>query len=267
MVKLKVGKKIDAGLDFPTPRDVAQRGYVLTGFIDPGGSIDDYFFTVLKTDILSAKIQVFGAMHWLLNEKKGIDFAVIRNQIAKLHMKNHFNLIGCELNNFGRGEVQQMRREYHINMYGVNTSGKITSEKIIQKAHSLDKHQMVKWTNSWRVDGNIVFPTPEKQTPEIKKILHQLDSFVVSKASGVSGPTWKYAADGTQHDDGVMSLLGNLYIVKEKFLRISGYGKRASGGKAPTTESIEDTQPVEELDLGGRVIGAVNTNNAYDSII
>jgi len=112
-------------MEFPTPIEIQQRDYVLTGFIDPGGSIDDYFFTVLKTNIQTAHIQVIGAMHWLLDEKRKIDFAKIRNDIAKLHMRNYFNLIGCELNNFGRGEVQQMRREYHINMYGVNTSGKV----------------------------------------------------------------------------------------------------------------------------------------------
>ena len=112
-------------MEFPTPDDIANRGFVLTGFIDPGGSIDDYFLTVLKTHIPTAHIQVVGAMHWLLDEKRGIDFGKIRNDIAKLHMRNYFNMIGCELNNFGRGEVQSMRREYHINMYGVNTSGKV----------------------------------------------------------------------------------------------------------------------------------------------
>ena len=206
-------------------------------------------------------------MHWLLDEVNGVDFAKIRNDIAKLHLRNYFNLIGCELNNFGRGEVQQMRREYHINMYGVNTSGKITSEETIKKAHTLDKHQMVKWTNSWRADGNITFPIPEKQTPEIKKIIHQLDSFVVKKTDGSGGPSFKYGAEGTQHDDGIMSLLGNLYIVKEKFLRISGYGGRIAGGKSPKNETIE--QPIEEktIQIPGRELGSVNTKGAYDSLL
>jgi hypothetical protein len=252
--------------EFPLPREVQSRGYVLTGFIDPGGSIDDYFFTVLKTDIPTAKIQVYGAMHWLLDEKRGIDFAKIRNDIAKLHLRNHFNLIGCELNNFGRGEVQQMRREYHINMYGVNTSGKVTSEQIIKKAHTLDKHQMVKWTNSWRADGNITFPTKSKQTPEIKKIVHQLDSFVVKKTDGSGGPSFKYAAEGTQHDDGIMSLLGNLYIVKEKFLKISGYGLRTTGGKSPTVETIDDRMEAEEIATPGRTLGSINTTSVYDNL-
>jgi len=253
-------------MEFPTPIEVAARGYVLTGFIDPGGSIDDYFFTVLKTNIPTAHIQVVGAMHWLLDEAKGIDFAKIRNDIAKLHMRNYFNVIGCELNNFGRGEVQQMRREYHINMYGVNTSGKVTSEETIKKAHTLDKHQMVKWTNSWRVDGNITFPLAEKQTPEIKKIIHQLDSFVVKKTDGSGGPTFRYGADGTQHDDGIMSLIGNLYIIKEKFLKISGYGARAIGGKTTGKETIEGPLEEEQMEVTGRTLGNVNTSQMYDKL-
>jgi len=252
-------------MEFPTPIEIQQRGYVLTGFIDPGGSIDDYFFTVLKTNIQTAHIQVIGAMHWLLDEKRGIDFAKIRNDIAKLHMRNYFNLIGCELNNFGRGEVQQMRREYHINMYGVNTSGKVTSEETIKKQKTLDKHQMVMWTNSWRVDKNITFPLKEKQTPEIKKIINQLDSFVVKKTDGSGGPSFKYGAEGTQHDDGIMSLLGNLYIIKEKFLHISGYDNRVIGGKSPTTETI-DSLDEDKMSTPGRTLGTVNTANFYESI-
>lgn len=252
-------------MEFPTPQEVASRGYVLTGFIDPGGSIDDYFLTVLKTHIPTAKVKVVGAMHWLLDEANGIDFAKIRNDIAKLHSRNYFNILGCELNNFGRGEVQQMRREYHINMYGVNTSGKVTSEQTIKKQRTLDKHQMVKWTNSWRVDGNIVFPVANKQTPEIKKIIHQLDSFVVKKTDGSGGPTFRYAAEGTQHDDGIMSLLGNLYIVKEKFLKISGYDMRVLGGKAAANETI-DNDPDPDISTPGRTLGSISTSSVYEQL-
>ncbi len=207
-------------------------------------------------------------MHWLLDETKGVDFAKIRNDIAKLHMTNHFNVIGCELNNFGRGEVQQMRREYHINMYGVNTSGKVTSEETIRKQRTLDKHQMVKWTNSWRTLGHITLPPKEKQTDEIKKIVHQLDSFVVKKTDGVGGPSWKYGAEGTQHDDGIMSLLGNLYIIKEKFLKISGYDKRTVGAKPITAERPDDPLHVEPeaMEIGGRTLGSVSTNSFYDNL-
>ena len=253
-------------MEFPTPIEVAQRGYVLTGFIDPGGSIDDYFLTVMKTDIPTAKIQVIGAMHWLLDEVNGVDFAKIRNDIAKLHLRNYFNVIGCELNNFGRGEVQQMRREYHINMYGVNTSGKVTSQQTIDKQETLDKHQMVKWLNSWRQQGLLTFPLKEKQTPELKKIIHQVDSYVVKKTSGIAGPSFKYEAEGTQHDDGIASMLGNLYVIKEKFLRISGYGPRATGGKRPAEETIEDQLAQEELSTPGRTLGTINTSQMYDNL-
>ena len=258
---------MDFPIQFPTPVEIESRDYVLTGFIDPGGSIDDYFFTVLKTHIPTAHIQVYGAMHWLLDEAKGVDFAKIRNDIAKLHLRNYFNVIGCELNNFGRGEVQQMRREYHINMYGVNTSGKVTSEKTIDAGITLDKHQMVKWTNSWRQAGHITFPTLEKQTKEIKKIINQLDSFVVKKTDGSGGPTFKYGAEGTQHDDGVMSLLGNLFITKEKYLNISGYDTRVVGGKSPgTIETVEPLLEEAKPRTIGRTLGSVSTNKMYENL-
>lgn len=253
-------------MQFPTPNDIAGRNFVLTGFIDPGGSIDDYFLTVLKTHIPTHHIQVIGAMHWLLDESQGIDFAKIRNDIAKIHLRNYFNLLGCELNNFGRGEVQQMRREYHINMYGVNTSGKVTSEETIKKAKTLDKHQMVKWTNSWRSSGNITFPIPEKQTPEIKKIITQLDSFVVKKTDGSGGPNFRYGAEGTQHDDGIMSLLGNLFIIKEKFFNLNGYGARVMGAKKIEADAPDVINDEELSTTPGRVLGAVNTERMYDSL-
>ena len=53
-------------MQFPTPIEIQQRKYILTGFIDPGGSIDDYFFTVLKTHIPTAHIQIIGASLFLL---------------------------------------------------------------------------------------------------------------------------------------------------------------------------------------------------------
>jgi len=222
---------------------------------------------VLKTDIPTAHIQVYGAMHWLLDEPNGVDFAKIRNDIAKLHLRNHFNTIGCELNNFGRGEVQQMRREYHINMYGVNTHGKVTSEKTIEAGITLDKHQMVKWTNSWRQAGHITFPPKEKQTDEIKKILHQVDSFVVKKTDGSGGPSFKYGAEGSQHDDGVMSLLGNLFIVKEKYLQISGYGARVTGGRTTDGVTPETILEEENIEVPGRTLGSVSTSEHYEKLL
>ena len=127
---------------------------------------------------------------------------------------------------------------------------------------------MVKWTNIWKVVGHISLPPPEKQTPEIKKIVHQLDSFVVKKTDGTGGPSWKYGAEGTQHDDGIMSLLGNLYIVKEKFLKISGYDKRMLGAKPIQGNSIDGPirENPETMELGGRTLGSVNTSSFYDNL-
>lgn len=207
------------------------------------------------------KIYVIGAMHWLLNEHNGVDFAKIRNDIAKLHMKNHFNLLGCELNNYGRSEVLQMRREYHIKMIGVNTSRKITSDTIIKKGKTMDKHQMIRWTNSWRQQGKILFP--KNKTPELAKIVSQIENYVVKR-----GPTGQfvYEADetkegtGEQHDDGVASLLGNLFIVKEKIFKISGYDFRATGAKE---YGVNIPEIETEKYIPGRAVGALDTEKQY----
>lgn len=244
--------------------DVRRRPYVLVGFIDPGGTIDDYFLTMTQTNVRTKEIFVTGAMHWLLNDKTGITFAKIRNDIAKLHLLNHFNILGCELNNFGRSEVQSMRREYHLKMYGVNTSGKVTSEEIIRKQKTMDKHQMVRWTNSWRQDGNIKFP--KRKTKEIKKILSQMDSFIVEKPNVGGTPNYKYHAEGTQHDDGVMSLLGNLFIVKEKILKISGFDERFIGAKRGQQDIPNLYEEPEKLETVGRAMGGVDTEQAYKNL-
>ena len=241
--------------------EVRKRGYIVVGFIDPGGTIDDYFLTMTRTNVRTHEVFVTGAMHWLLNDKTKVTFAKIRNDIAKLHLRNHFNILGCELNNFGRSEVQSMRREYHIKMYGVNTSGRITSEEVIRKQHTLDKHQMVRWTNSWRQDGKIKFP--RRKTPEIKKILSQMDTFIVEKPNLGGSPNYKYHAEGNQHDDGVMSLLGNLYIVKEKVLHISGFDERYIGAKRGQQDIPDLYEPEKHDEVVGRALGGVDTERAY----
>lgn len=243
---------------------VPKRDHAIVGFIDPGGTIDDYFLTMTRVVPRALKIFVIGAMHWRLNERAGIDFAKIRNDIAKIHLAQHFNLLGCELNNYGRSEVQQMRREYHIKMIGINTSKKITQETTIRKGKTMDKHQMVRWTNSWRQQGRIMFP--RKKTPEIQKIINQIDNYIVKRSP--SGQ-FVYEADetkegtGEKHDDGVASLLGNLFIVKEKIFRISGYDFRATGAK----EYRMDIQPLDEPDvlttLPGRAMGGISGEQYY----
>lgn len=244
-----------------TPLQVKRRKNIFVGFIDPGGTIDDYFLTLTQTNVQTKEIYVTGAMHWLLNDKTGVTFAKIRNDIAKLHLVNHFDLLGCEFNNMGRSEVQSMRREYHIPMYGVNTSGRVTSEETIRKQRTLDKHQMVRWTNSWRQDGLIKFP--KRKTPEIKKILSQLDTFIVEKPNLGGTPNYKYHAEGTQHDDGVMSLLGNLYLVKEKYLKISGFDQRHIGAKRTQQDIPNVYEEEEQMKPVGRSMGTVDTDQAY----
>ena len=239
-----------------------------TAFLDPGGTLDDYFLTMTSTDVKAKKIYVTGAMHWLLNDRTGITFAKISNDIAKLHLMNKFHLIGCEINNYGRSEIQSLRREYHMKLIGINTVGKATSEKILQRGLTLDKHQMIRWTNSWRQNsfddpdnekclGQVFFPV--HKTPEIRKIVSELDTFIVEKPNLGGTPNPKYHADGDQHDDGVLSLLGNLFIVKERLLRISGFDVRTVGGRPVDI-------PAVSTHVVGRGMGGKTGNSVYDRL-
>ena len=230
MSEVEQPKRIDFDVDetIALELDIAQRrrdGVFIVGFIDPGGMIDDYFLTVTRIDTNINLVSVLAAQHWKLNEKIGIDFAYIRNEIAKIHKIVRFDILGCEYNNYGREQVQSFKREHNMNLFGINTVGKITSKDIIRTGQSMDKHQMVRWTNIWRqhrYEGEtprdkIVFPV--KLTPALKKIINQLDTFVVKKTKGTGN--YQYEAEGTKHDDGVMSLLGNLFIVKTRILTFS----------------------------------------------
>lgn len=220
-------ERIDFAIDelIEHENEIAQRrrdGIFLTGFIDPGGQIDDYFLTVVRTDTKINLISVMAAQHWKLNEKMGVDFAYIRKEIAKIHNVIRFDILGCEYNNYGREQIQAFKREHSLNLMGINTVGKITSDDIIRTGQSMDKHQIIRWTNIWRqkkYEGlephdKIVFP--KQLTPELKKIVTQLDTFIVKRQKGTGN--FVYEAEGTKHDDGVMSLLGNFFIVKTKIL-------------------------------------------------
>ena len=201
-----------------------------TAFLDTGGSPDFAAFTMARVNVPARIIYITGAMFWQINEKDKITFASIRNDIAKLHIINKFDLMGCERNNFGRNEMESLRREYGIKMIGINTTGKITSEDIAKRGESMDKEAIIKFVNSWRQNviadpendhklGQIKFL--KKKTVELTKLVNELDSFVrkVPEGIGTTGRP-KFGAEGSGHDDGVMSMLGNVHMIKVKVFKI-----------------------------------------------
>jgi len=240
-------------------------------FLDTGGSPDFACLTMCRVDIPERIIYVTGAMFWQLSEKDNVFFATIRNDIAKLHMIHKFDLMGCETNNYGRNEIESLRREYGIRMVGINTTGKITDKKKIRKGLSMDKEEIIKFTNSWRQNA-VVDPTNERKlgqikflkqkTVELQKVVSELDNFVRKMPEGI-GTTGrpKFGAEGSGHDDGVMSMLGNLHVIKTKIFKI--YSGTGSVGAVPNvTERITAKMPLE-----GRAIGTINGDKIIDSIL
>jgi hypothetical protein len=158
-----------------------------------------------------------------------------------------------------------MKREYGIPIFGVNTTGKIIDEKKHQSGESMDKEAIIKLVNAWRVHaqidpenkqrlGQIKFP--KRKTPGLTKLINQIDSFIRVDAETVGSTARpKFGAEGTQHDDGVMSMLGNIHVIVTKVLQYN-YGKRSIAGK------IRDTKhgPLNKPALNGRTIAQVKSN-------
>lgn len=154
-----------------------------------------------------------------------------------------------------------MKREYNIPIFGVNTTGRITDEKKQESGESMDKEAIIKLVNAWRVHaqidpynkrklGQIKFP--KRKTPGLIKLINQINSFIRIDPESVGSTTRpKFGAEGTQHDDGVMSMLGNVHIIITKVLQYS-YGKRTIVGKSRDTPNSLQKQP-----LNGRTISQI----------
>ncbi len=220
---------------------VSKKNMIKSGFIDPGGNPDEAAFNMCRTDVPERIIYVTDQIYWKLSEKDKVTFFSIRQDVAKLHAMNRFNILGCERNNYGRNEIESMKREYGIPIFGVNTTGKITDEKKQISGESMDKEAIVKLVNAWRVHaqidpenkrklGQIKFP--KRKTEGLVKLISQLDSFIrVDPTTVGSTARPKFGAEGSQHDDGPMSMLGNIHLIVTKILQTS-YGKRSIAGKS-----------------------------------
>ena len=257
--------KVFAGMKFG-------KKLIKTGFLDTGGTADYACFTMCQVDIPNRIIYVSGAMYWKVSEKDNILFATIRNQIAELHKIHHYDLIGCETNNYGRSEMESMRREYGIKMIGITTSGKLTDEKKIKKGLTMDKEAIIKFTNVWRTNalmdkkndfklGQIKFL--KRKTPELIKLLNEFDSFVRKDADGV-GSTGrpKYGAEGNNHDDGVLSMLGNIHMIKTQIFKVF-IGSGAVGAVQNKETRVTTKMPLPK----GVQVGTVHHDSIESSML
>lgn len=230
---MKVSMVSDMERAAPTPHEQRQT-YVKSCFLDTGGSADSACLTMCRTDIPGRIIYVTGAMYWKLSEEERILFATIRNDIAKLHLINRFGLMGCETNNYGRSEMESLRREYGIAMHGINTTGRVTSEKTVKKGESMDKEAIIRFANAWRTNviadpgnehrlGQIKFL--RDKTADLKKLVFELENFIRKVPEGLGTGRPRFGAEGRGHDDGPMSMLGHFFMIKTRVFRIySGHG-------------------------------------------
>ncbi len=253
---------------------IAKRKMIKSFFVDLGGSPDETAGNFARTDIPERIIYITDQIFWKLSEADNVTFYSIRQDIAKLHAINKFNIIGCERNNYGRNEIESMQREFGLKIFGINTTGKITDDKKLQSGESMDKEAIIKLVNAWRVHaqidpenkqklGQIKFP--KRKTPGLTKLINQIDSFIrVDPETVGSTSRPKFGAEGTQHDDGVMSMLGNIHVIVTKVLQYS-YGKRSIAGKL--RDSNNGIHSLNKPQLHGRTIHQIkpNTNSSPSS--
>lgn len=262
-MKVKFDQQSQECSNLPKKWDWDINTMVKTAFLDTGGIVDSACLTTCRVDIPNRIIYVTGAKYWKIDEKDNMYFATIRNDIAKLQRINQYSLIGCETNNYGRTEMESLRREYGIKMIGINTAGKVTDPKKIRKGLSMDKEAIIQFTNSWRqntrVDpqnnlrlGQIKFL--KQKTPDLLKLVNELDTFVRKDPEGI-GATGrpKFGAEGTGHDDGPMSMLGNFHMIKTQIFKI--YTGNGSVGAVPNSEQRVTSRMMLP---GGRQMGTIN---------
>jgi len=242
-----------------------------TGFLDTGGAVDYAAFNMCTTDTIARKIYIRDTVFWKLSEKDKVTFGSIRNDVAILHGKIRFAMIGCETNNYGRTEIESLRRDYGMRIIPFNTVGKLTSKKIIQKGTTMEKNAIIKFVNSWRQNalddstnalklGQIVLP--KKKTPEMLRWMNQLDSFVRKDPEGFATGLPKYAAEGSGHDDGIMAALGNIFMIKTKIFGIFG-GNPAVGAILRHGRNLGEPAPRQTIDTKGIAVGHVDDSEFY----
>ena len=241
-----------------------------TGFLDTGGAVDYAALNLCTTDTIARKIYIRDTVFWKLSEKDKVTFASIRNDVAILHEKIHFSLLGCETNNYGRTEIESLRRDYGLRVIPFNTVGKLTSKKLIAKGMTMEKNAIVKFVNSWRQNalddpenvmklGQIVLP--KKKTVEMMKWMNQLDSFVRKDPEGFATGLPKYAAEGSGHDDGIMAALGNIFMIKTKIFGI--YGGNPAVASIPRLDKAVGEHSKPKTNTKGVAIGHIDDSHFY----
>lgn len=204
------------------------------GALDTGGTADYAALNVMRVDKPRRLIVITGQRFWKVSERDGMTFAQIRNEVALIYRGLALRSLAVEANNYGRSEIEGLRREYGIRARPVNTSGRITSEDVIRRGDTMDKEQVIRKFNSWRQNA-VSDPKNEhllgqvrvarQRTPELERLMQEFDNFVRVDAQGTGASARpKFGAAGRGHDDGVMSCLLNFYAATTWVFGMGGGG-------------------------------------------
>ena len=115
-------------------------------------------------------------------------------------------------------------------------------------------------TNHFKL-GQIKFL--KHKTPELQRVINELDNFVRVTPSGV-GATGRprFGAEGSGHDDGVMSMLGNFHVIKTKIFKI--YTGNGNVGAVPNKEERVTSK---QMLPGGGAMGVINQQDVIDDML
>lgn len=183
---------------------------IRVGSGDPGRFRSSFAFCLTVTDIEERITYVTGAHGW-----KGMDYPQVEEDIAKIHEEKKLDIFVVEKNNTGIHVIESLKHIHHIPVYGITTSNRIRSKKVIDKGETMDKYEIAGWVESQRQKKKILFP--KKKTPGIKTLINQLNSFVRNPPT--KGGTVTYSAQGKNRDDFVMAFLLNCHYIKTKILK------------------------------------------------
>lgn len=216
--------------------------------LDSGKQRDSFFMTGLRVE--EGKMYVIGARRWL-----GRAYLDVEEEIGKTYINHPFDHYAVERNNVGDHVIEVLMKQYKLPVIPIWTSGPIKEETKIHSPRHMDKGEQVRWLLIQKNQGNLVFP--KNPTEDIKELQRQMSIFSEIKPEGNSTGNPKYMAEGSEHDDGVLSLLLASRIARFYLER----GKKSGYGTA--TRSFYPDQAKDEFGSGVPDTYTVTNRSVY----
>jgi len=225
---------------------IIQKRGVKIGASDPGKQRDAWGFVGIN--VRPPFIEIIGAQRWF-----GRAYLKVEEKVAQIHRNYKYDFQVVEINNTGLHAYEVLRFVKQLPIIGVTTSkdlnpAKFPTGKIPNKFPTMDKNDMVRWLIVQQQLGHLLFPEKSLLTPELIELQRQLGGFVEHKTDA---GTIRYAAEGEDHDDLVMSLMLACWLARVRFLKIK-QGIAYASGKYNNYEEIKTPQEIVEENLKNR---------------